>query len=341
MKKHTATIKDIARKLGISPSTVSRALQDHFEISEKTKQRVRQVAKELNYQPNSLALSLRNSKSHTIGVVIPEIIHFFFSTIISGIEDIAHKRGYNVIITQSNESYEREVTNVQTLYNNRVDGLLISISMETHNYNHIQNLQERGMPIVFFDRTTDSKKIKSSSVTVDDFLGGYQATQHLIKQGYTRIAHLAGPSNLFIMNERLKGYKKALKDANLPFDKDMVIYNKSMEEKSAFNATYELFKHKNPNAIFASNDVAAMEVIKAAQKYGKNVPLDLGVVGFSNWKFTQLTKPSITTIEQPGFQIGQQATEILLKQIESNETKPKIETIKLKTRLIFRESTKK
>lgn len=339
MKRQTTTIKDIARELGISPSTVSRALKDHFEISEETKRAVKRVAKELNYQPNSLALSLRNSKSNAIGVVIPEIVHFFFSTVISGIEDVAHSKGYNVIITQSNESYERELANVQTLFNNRVDGLLISISKETFDFKHIEELQDKGLPIVFFDRIADVKDC--SSVTVNDFLGGYQATQHLVNQGYKRIAHLAGPSGLYIMNQRLAGYKKALEDAGLPFDEDLIVYDMSTSADDAYAASYELFNSKNPDAIFASNDIAAMGAIKAAQKYGKNVPLDVGIVGFSNWQFTELTNPSITTIEQPGFEIGQKAMEMLLNHIESDSEEIEVESIKLETRLIARESTKK
>lgn len=339
MKRQTVTIKDIARELGISPSTVSRALKDHFEISEETKEAVKRVAKELNYQPNTLALSLRNSKSNTIGVVVPEIVHFFFSTVISGIEDVAHSRGYNVIITQSNESYEREVMNIQTLFNNRVDGILISISMETYDYTHLEAIEEKGLPVVFFDRTTDLEN--HNSVVVDDFTGGYQATEHLIQQGYQRIAHLAGPTNLFIMNERLRGYKQALEDAGIKYEDSLVIYEKSMDPVSAHDASYELLKKENPDAFFASNDMAAMGAIKAAQKYGKNVPLDVGVVGFSNWQFTEFANPSITTIEQPGFEIGQKAADMLLRKIEAEDVSGEYETVKLQTKVLFRESSNK
>ncbi len=339
MKRQNVTIKDIARNLGISPSTVSRALKDHYEISEATKKAVKKVAAELNYQPNSVALSLRSSKSNTIGVIIPEIVHFFFSTVISGIEDVAYKKGYNVIITQSNESYEREISNIKTLFNNRVDGILISISEETIDYKHIEELQEKGLPIVFFDRIADVGNY--SSVTVDDFLGGYQATEHLIHQGYKKIAHLAGPSGLYIMKQRIDGYKKALEDAGIEFDEDLVIFDETSDEQAAYNASTELFKSNNPDAIFAWTDIAAMGAIKAAQKFGKNVPLDLGVVGFSNWQFTNLTNPTITTIEQSGFEIGQSAIEMLLKQIEADSEEIEVESIKLETKLIARESSKK
>ena len=339
MKRSTTTIKDIARELGISPSTVSRALKDHFEISQETINAVKRVAKELNYQPNSLALSLRYSKSNTIGVIIPEIVHFFFSTVISGIEDITQSRGYNVIITQSNESYEREMMNIQTLFNNRVDGVLISISKESFDSAHFEAWLQKGLPIVFFDRVVDS--IDSSRVTVDDFMGGYQATQHLINKGYRKIAHLAGPSNLDITSERLKGYKKAHEDAGLSWDDSLIVFDQATDESDAYKATFELLKSNSPDAIFTSNDMAAMGAIKAAQKYGKNVPQDFGVVGFSNWQFTSLTNPSITTIEQPGFEMGQHAAELLIKQIESESESTPYEKIKLPTKLIERESSLK
>ncbi|MEO1255299.1 MAG: LacI family DNA-binding transcriptional regulator, partial [Bacteroidota bacterium] len=277
MKKQTTTIKDIARELGISPSTVSRALKDHFEISEETKKAVRRVAQELNYQPNSLALSLRYSKSNTIGVIIPEIVHFFFSTVISGIEDIAQSRGYNVIITQSNESVEREMMNLQTLFNNRVDGIVVSLSRESFDYSHFEAMIQKGLPIIFFDRVADT--IKTSKVTVDDFLGGYQATEHLIKQGYRKIGHLAGPQSLDITSKRLAGFKKAHSDAGLTVDDNLIVYDKASDESEAYLATSGLLKNFGPDALFASNDLAAMGAIKAAQDLGKNVPQDFGVVG--------------------------------------------------------------
>lgn len=339
MKRQTITIKDIARELGISPSTVSRALKDHFEISQETKDAVKRVAKEMNYQPNSLALSLRYSKSNTIGVIVPEIVHFFFSTVISGIEDIAQSRGYNVIITQSNESLDREVMNLQTLFNNRVDGVVVSLSKESYDHSHFEALMQKGLPIVFFDRVAED--LESSKVTVDDFLGGYQATKHLIEQGYKRIAHLAGPSGLDITDDRLSGYKKAHEEEGIPIDEELIIFNKASNESDAYAAIFNLLKNKNPDGLFASNDLAAMGAIKAAQKYGKNVPMDFGVVGFSNWQFTALTNPSISTIEQPGFEMGQHAAELLLKQIDGGEEDVPFESIKLPTNLIARESSKK
>ncbi len=338
MKRQTVTIKDIARELGISPSTVSRALKDHFEISQETKDAVKRVAEELNYQPNSLALSLRYSKSHTIGIIVPEIVHFFFSTIISGIEDIANGMGYNVIITQSNESLEREKANLQTLFNNRVDGVLISVSKETHDNAHLQDMINKGLPIVFFDRLV--KDLNCSSVTVDDFMGGYQATEHLIRQGFKKIVHLAGPANLDMTDKRLEGYKKAHLDAGLEVNDELIVFDILSNDKEIQEIVYNLIKDHNPDGLFAFTDMAALSAIKAAHKYGKNVPVDFGVVGFSNWQFTALTSPSITTVEQPGFEMGQHAAELLIKQIESDEEEVKTESVVLPTSLLFRESTK-
>ncbi|NQZ77224.1 MAG: LacI family DNA-binding transcriptional regulator [Ekhidna sp.] len=339
MKRQTTTIKDIARELGISPSTVSRALKDHFEISEETKKAVRRVAEELNYQPNSLALSLRYSKSNTIGVIVPEIVHFFFSTVISGIEDIAQSKGYNVIITQSNESVDREMMNLQTLFNNRVDGVLVSLSKESFDYSHLEVMMQKGLPIVFFDRVPDT--IQSSKVTVDDFLGGYQATEHLLKKGYRRIAHLAGPKNLDLTQERLDGYRKAHTDMGVDLDEELLVFDKASNDGEAYTATQDLLKVKNPDAVFASNDLAAMGAIKAAKDFGKAVPSDFGVVGFSNWQFTALTNPSISTVEQPGFEMGQHAAELLINQIESEDEDLAFEAIKLGTKLLPRDSSKK
>lgn len=337
MSKRSATIKDIASELGISPSTVSRALKDHFEISEATKKAVREVAEKLNYQPNSLALSLRYSKSFTLGVIVPEIVHFYFSTIISGIEDVAQSKGYNVIITQSNESLDREKINLQTLFNHRVDGVLLSISKETTSYDHLENFIEKGLPVVFFDRVADD--VKSSKVTVDDAMGAYDATTHLIKKGYKRIAHFEGPTGLNITKERFNGYKKALEENKLPSDPELVIkgcYSKTDSRKAVF----ELIKKKNADAIFAFDDLVALEAVKAAKEYGKNVPLDFGVIGFCNWQFTEMTNPSISTVDQPGFEMGRKAAELLIDQLEKGE-EFQHQSVTLPTQLIARESTRK
>ena len=221
MKYNQVTIKDIARELGISPSTVSRALKDHPDISPQTKKAVNELAEKLNYQPNIVALSLRQSKTNTLGVIIPELVHFFFSTVISGIEDVAYSAGYNVIITQSNESLQREKTDIKALFNSRVDGMLISVSRETNTFEHIEGILAKGVPMVFFDRVYENAN--SSMVIVDDLSGAKEATHHLIDQGCKRIAHLEGPPNLGITKQRLEGYIQALNDANIPINQELIV----------------------------------------------------------------------------------------------------------------------
>ncbi|MEQ8243416.1 LacI family DNA-binding transcriptional regulator [Fulvivirga sp.] len=340
MKNNQITIKDIARELGISPSTVSRALKDHPDISTATKKAVNELAEKLKYTPNSIALSLRQSKTNTIGVIIPEIIHFFFSTVISGIEDIAYDKGYSVIVSQSNESYEREVMDSKALFNNRVDGMLISLSKETLKYDHFHTIHERGMPLVLFDRVTDA--INCSKVIVDDFDGAFKATEHLIQQGNKRIAHLSGPSNLEISRNRLAGYKAALEHYSIPYREELVMGDfTSEDEMVAKSIAAKLFALQNPpDALFAINDIVALGAMMAARERGLNIPNDFAIVGFSNWRFTSLTEPAMTTVNQPGFEMGQEAARLLIKQIEAKDDEViEPETKVLKTNLIVRGST--
>ena len=340
MRSTQVTIKDIARELGISPSTVSRALKDHPDISVETKKAVTELAERLNYTPNSIALSLRQQKTNTIGVIIPEIIHFFFSTVISGIEDIAYDAGYSVIVSQSNESYEREVIDSKALFNNRVDGMLVSLSRETTKYDHFKSLFDRGVPMVFFDRVTD--EINCSKVIVDDYTGSFDATEHLIQQGYKHIAHLSGPASLTITEDRLKGYKDALSKHGITYDESIVMReNASEDEQVAKDLTLKLLSGSNPpDAIFAINDIAALGAMIAAKEKGLKIPEDIGIVGFSNWRFTSLTEPPMSTVNQPGFEIGREAARLLIKQIEAKDGEVvEPETIKLQTNLIVRGSS--
>ena len=334
------TIKDIARELKISPSTVSRALKDHPDISQQTKKQVKELAEKLNYQPNTLAMGLRQKKSNTIGVIIPEIVHFFFSTVISGIEDVAYSKGYSVIFSQSGESQERERLNIQEMFNHRVDGYLISVSKNTSDPTHLNAIIEKGIPLVFFDRAFDG--VNCSKVLSDDFTGGYEATKHLLDQGYRRIAHLAGPQNLEISNRRLEGYKKALMDFGLGIDSNLIFFEEdSSNEEYAYNLTLQLLeKRGRPQAIFAHNDLAAIGVKSAVKSKGLSIPEDMAIVGISNWHLTSLTDPPLSTVAQPGFEIGQQACELLIKEIESKETEYiEPETKVLPTELIIRKSS--
>lgn len=343
MKYNQVTIKDIARELGISPSTVSRALKDHPDISPATKKAVNDLAEKLNYQPNIVALSLRQSKTNTLGVVIPEIVHFFFSTVISGIEDVAYSAGYNVILTQSNESLEREKTDIKALFNSRVDGMLISLSRETAAFDHIESMLNKGVPMVFFDRVYESEN--SSKVIVDDFSGAKEATLHLIDQGCKRIVHLEGPPNLGITKQRLEGYVEALKERNIPFDQNLVIPCPEASIDAGKVTTEKLLESMSPlpDGIFASSDPVAMGAMQVMRDKGIKIPQDIAVVGFSNWLFCEMTDPPLSTVDQPGFEMGQEATKLLIRQIEA-KTKggdPQPETKVLKTRLIERKSSQK
>ncbi|WMN11235.1 LacI family DNA-binding transcriptional regulator [Marivirga salinae] len=341
MKKANITIKDIAKELGVSPSTVSRALKDHPDISQETKKQINDLAQKLNYQPNTVALSLRQSKTNTLGVIIPEIAHFFFSAVISGIEDIAHDAGYHVIITQSNESFEREVMNTKALFNSRVDGILMSVSRETENYDHLQSLLDYEIPLVFFDRIIDS--LNACKVIVNDEQGAYEATTHLIEQGCYRIAHLAGPQNLAISKNRLNGYKAALADNRYMIDENLVKVCGLGTFEEAESITNEILDYRfPPDAIFANNDVAAYGAMIAIRKKKLRIPEDIAIVGFSNWRFSSLIQPALSSVTQPGFKMGQEATRLLMKQINKEKDEESItETISLKTNLVVRESSKK
>ncbi len=341
MKFTQVTIKDIARELGISPSTVSRALKDHPDISSKTKVAVNALAEKLNYQPNIVALNLRQKKTFTIGVVIPELVHFFFSTVISGIEDVAYQAGYSVILSQSNESYEREKTDIKALFNSRVDGMLISVSRETKNFEHIESVIAKGIPVVFYDRTYNSPM--SSNVIVDDYIGAKEAVNHLIEQGYRKIAFLEGSPGLIISADRKRGYMDALKDHGLEqkeaFTQECV--TGSMEEGK--RATKKLLSMPEPpDAIFAASDPLATGAMQSIKEKGLRIPQDVGVVGFSNWSYGSLIEPSLTTVDQPGFEMGQEAARLLIRQIElsdKDQGDPVPETKILKTRLIVRDSS--
>ncbi len=343
MKFNQVTIKDIARELGISPSTVSRALKDHPDISVATKKAVNELADKLNYQPNIVALNLRQKKTNTIGVIIPEIVHFFFSTVISGIEDVAYTAGYNVILAQSNESYQREITDMKALFNSRVDGMLLSISRETTNFDHIESIISKGVPIVFYDRMYNSPN--SSKVIVDDYAGAKEAVNHLIEQGCKKIAHINGSPNLIISIDRFRGYTDALKENKIESNEDLIVNCQSGTFEEGKRATNKLLSQKNlPDAIFAGNDPMAMGAMMAIKEKGLKIPQDVAIVGFSNWFFGELMDPSLTTVDQPGFEMGQEAARLLIRQIEMKDKEdfdPQPETKILKTRLVIRNSSLK
>jgi len=336
MKSHPITIKDIARILGISPSTVSRALKDHPDISPKTKQLVQTFAEKVNYRPNALALSLRSSKTNTIGIVIPEIVHHFFSSVISGIEDVAYGRGYNAIICQTNENYQREVIDLQALIDNRVDGILVSMSKNTHEFTHFDNVIENGVPMVFFDRICEA--ISSDRVIADDFEGARIATHHLIKKGCKRIMHLAAPQHLLIGKYRKEGYCSALKENQMTCEESLIV--KCDTREGVFAKADDILRlAPEIDGIFAVNDSTAIAAMQVLRRNGYEVPKDIAVAGFGDGPNASIAYPQLTTVEQKGYDIGQAAMRLLIGHIEEEVDQEEFETKIFTPELVERESS--
>lgn len=331
------TIHDIAKKLNISASTVSRALKDSPLISEPTRKLIKKTAFKMGYRPNVIAANFRTKRTHTIGVIVPLINRHFFSSVISGIEEIAYKQGYAVTISQSNDKFEKENKIAQTLFANRVDGIVLSIGMETKTFDHLKLFTDRNIPLVFFDRVVE--EIESHKIEVDDFGGGYRAGEHLIKQGAKSIAHIGGPLNLKIYKNRQDGFCRALTDANLKIDNSLII-NNSLTRKDGTEAIQTILNRgKIPDAIFCGNDTTALSVIIHLKEKGFKIPKDILIMGFSNEPFSEVVTPSITTIKQPGYSMGRTAAELLLKQINHKDQPTNYENITMPTELIIREST--
>lgn len=333
--KAEPTIHDIARILNISASTVSRALNDNPRISLQTKEKIKATALSLGYRPNSLASNLRNKRSNTIGIVVPLINRHFFSSVISGAEAVAFKAGYNVVISQSNDLADKEIKIVQSMFSNRVDGLIISIAMHSKTFDHLKIFRKKNIPLVFFDRVVNN--IEADKIVIDDFQGGFQVTQHLINQGYTRIAHITGPQNLAIYTDRKNGYIEALRKNGIQFDEKLVIENTLTSDVAELAAQNLLELPYPPDAIFCGNDTTALTVMIYLRDKGIKIPQEMGIVGFSNEPFSKVVSPSISTIAQPGFEIGQKAAELIISQIEAKERT--YQTIILPTELIIRESS--
>ena len=332
--KH-ATINDIAVKLGISTSTVSRALNDHPDIKIETKEIVRKIAEELKYTPNTLAKSLKNNRSTTIGVIVPEIKHDFFSSAISGIEKVAYESGYTIILCQSNESYEREIINTNVLIHHRVAGVIVSISQNTKNGDHFQDLLRRKIPLVFFDRVCDD--VMASKVMIDDYACAFHAVTYLVSRGYKRIAHFAGPKELFVCKKRLTGYHDALAQAKL-FSMDGFVRYGGMHEQDGFTSMAAMINENIlPDAVFAVNDPVALGAYQRIKEAKLKIPDDVAIMGFSNNIVTSLVDPPITTIDQPSFEMGRKAAEILIQTIDGKLMEPK--TLILDGTLIVRGST--
>ena len=333
------TIHDIAKKLNLSASTVSRALNDNPVISEPTRNLIKRIAVEMGYRPNTLAANLRTKRTNTIGVIVPLINRHFFSSVISGVEEIAYNSGFAVTISQSNDKFEKESKIVQALFANRVDGIILSIAMETNSVDHLKLFSERNIPIVFFDRIVD--EIEAHKIVVDDYGGANRATKHLIGQGAKNIAHIGGPLHLKIYEYRQKGYCDALKEAGLEVNKSLIINNSLSREEGTLSIQKLLQNDVKPDAIFCANDTTALSVIIYLKEKGIKVPADIAIVGFSNEPFSEVVTPSISTVKQPGFMIGQKAAQLLIQQILHNNENSDYKTIVMPTELIIRDSSKR
>lgn len=337
MTKKQITIQDIARELNITASTVSRALNDHPKIKQSTKKLVWKVAKELNYQPNTIASSLRKGKVNTVGMIVPRINRHFFSNVITGVESVLNPAGYNLIICQSEESFEKEKQNIQTLIANRVSGILISISIETQSVMHLEKAINNQIPVVMYDRI--SNELNVNKVENDDEAGSYDLTIHLLEQGYKNIIWIGGPHSSFIYRNRYSGYAKALTEANLDAG-EMICFEGIPTQKVALEYMNHFIENNAlPDAIFVASDYMAIGVIQALQEKGFEIPKDVAVAGYSNEPFAALISPKLTTVEQFSEEMGRATAKLLLDQIESdNENLIPKKTI-IRPKLIIREST--
>ncbi|WP_254060895.1 LacI family DNA-binding transcriptional regulator [Mucilaginibacter sp. L196] len=335
------TIKDIAKELNLSACTISRALKDSYQIGAKTKEIVVACAQKYNYQPNSIAQTLKMGQSKTIGIVVSTIENSFFSQIVNGIESVANDKGYNVFITQSHESYELEVCNVQHLTSKSIDGLLVSLSTETQDVSHFKNANDKGLPIVFFDRVPD--EIDTHKVVADNFMGAYDATMHLISAGYQKIAHITSSEHIPLTVQRLNGYKTALKDSGIVIDEKQIKYcnHGGKDNLEIENALAELLQDENrPDAIFTASDRITTTTFSLLRNRNIKIPNEIALMGFTNTDLAEIFKPSLSSVYQPGFEMGRKAAEILIELIEKKRPVLEFETVMLPTKLFIRNSSR-
>ena len=335
------TLKQIAETLGISITTVSKALKNYPDVSAKTRNAVLELAKNLQYTPNSFAVNLRTKESRTIGLIIPEVVHHFFSNVINGIIAEAEKQGYLVIILQSNESMELEKKQVELLLNKRVDGIIISLSNESNGDEHIKEIMRREIPFVQFDKI--AKLIPSSKVIINDQKAAFEATEHLIKKGCKKIAHIRGPVNPQNAIDRFLGYKKALEQNQIPFDSKLVYtcQNVTFEEGKTF-AKQILADHPDVDGIFAITDLVAVGVLAHCNEVNVSIPQQIKIIGFSNWFMSQVITPKLSTVDQPSYEMGAKSFELLLEEMNARKDgKPFTpRTVELSTSIIERDSSK-
>ncbi len=333
MQRHITTIKDIARMLDISVATVSRALRNTYDVNAETREKVLEMARQLNYKPNFNATGLAKRSTHNIGIVLPFITNYYFSAVITGIHEVAYSKGYNIILYVTNDSEERELSIIHNLSVSSLDGLLVSTS--AHSAEHFAELMDNPIPIVFFDRVASD--IKTSKVMQDDYNGAAEATEHLIKKGYRKIAHITGPRGLSLTEKRVQGYLSVLEKHRLPVREEWIVYSGFSQESGEEDAYRLLQGGEQPDAIFATNDRKAVGAMLALKNKGIAIGKDIGVIGFTDDPIATIISPTLTTVAEPAFEIGKKSCELLLKHIAKKNFIS--EEIILPGKLIEREST--
>ena len=329
------TIYDIAKKLNLAPSTISRGLKRHASVSLPTQEKIIQMAEKMGYRANAFAINLRNNKTSTIGIIVPKLNSYFMSQVIAGIEKVINSAGYNLLISQSLEDVGKEIINVQTMFDNRVAGLLVSLAENTSDISHFLNLQRRGVPVLFFDRTPIG--IDLPALTINNEAAGYKVTSHLIEQGATRIVHITGNQLSNVYKERLAGYKRALQEFKIQYDDACVITN-DLSEQAGIKAAHAIIKLK-ADGVFVANDHCAASCMHELKHHGKKVPGDIVIAGFNNDMISRIIDPSLTIVDYPGLKMGEIAAKKLLAHIEERIDINLTANIILKTPLLIRQSS--
>jgi LacI family transcriptional regulator len=333
------TIYDIAKEVNVSAATVSRALNNRSNISNKMKSLIQSKATELGYRSNKFATNLRKQKTHTIGVIVPRLNSFFMSTVLAGMESIANEAGYNLIISQSLESEKKEIINAETMFQSRVDALLVSVAYDTEGVEHFQAFSDKGVPILFFDRIP--QHLDCTSIIIDNKKAGYEVTKHLIEQGCKRIVHVAGNLKRNVYFDRLEGYKSALNEYQIPFN-DNLIFESDLAPDSVPEFVEHILKMTPlPDGLFAANDTFAVNIIKVLKKSGLNIPDDIAVAGFNNDPVAMVVEPNLTTIHYPGKEMGEVAMQSIINHLNGSLNITPTNTITLHSNLIIRESSLK
>lgn len=337
MMEKEVTIYDIAKELSISPTTVSRGLNNHPAVNKNTKQKIFDAAEQMGYRSNSFASNLRKKRTNTIGVIVPRLDSNFQSSVMAGMEKVANEAGYNLIISQSLETVDKEIANAKTMFENRVDGLLVSLAYDTENTDHFSPFFSKGIPLLFYDRVPEDKQC--TSVVINNIQAAHNATSHLIEQGCKRIVHISGNLKVNVYKDRLKGYKYALMDHDIPFNEAYVISSNLSEEAGIEAANKILLLDPLPDAIFVDNDNCAVSCIKTLKQAGISIPENIAVVGFNNDPITRIIEPNLSSINYPGYEMGEVAVRSLINYLDGMSDVSLTNTITLRSELVVRESS--